>query len=57
MKKLFAVLVFSLFLVGCSSDVTGIPWKFWLDANEPCEDGELYDYRGSTCPAPDLGSS
>ncbi len=54
MKKLLGILFLSLFVVGCAGDVTGIPWKVWKDTNIPCEGGEEYDYRGSTCPAPDL---
>lgn len=55
MRKLMMVVVaFSLFLVSCSPSITGIPWKVWTDTNIPCEGGKLYDYRGSTCEAPDL---
>ena len=53
MRTLIAAIALTLLLSACAG-VTGIPWKFWQDANIPCEGGELYDYRGSTCEAPDL---
>ena len=59
MKKLILVLALGLFLAGCALDgkgLTSIPGKFWRDANIPCEGGDLYNYRGSTCEAPDVGS-
>lgn len=52
MKRLFAVLALGFILAGCAG-VTSIPWKFWQDANIPCEGGTEYDYRHSTCEALD----